>query len=183
MAILQQVQEFATQAHGDQRRKYADEPYIQHPIRVMDLCRTVTDRLPILAAALLHDVLEDTAVGHDRLSTFLSGLMAPNEASETIQIVTELTDVYTKEAYPEWNRRVRKGKEIERLSGVSVDAQTIKYADITDNARDISSSGTDFAWKLLHEYRTLLLRIPHGDPVLYAKAIATVNEHLEAVEK
>lgn len=62
MDILKNIEEFARQAHGDQQRKFADEPYIMHPIRVMQLCGEYASDLPVLSAALLHDVLEDTAV-------------------------------------------------------------------------------------------------------------------------
>jgi (p)ppGpp synthase/HD superfamily hydrolase len=183
IAILQQVQEFACQAHGDQRRKYADEPYIQHPIRVMDRCRAVSDRLPMLAAALLHDVLEDTGVTKEQLADFLSATMPEPDARDTFDLVVELTDVYTKSDFPQWNRRVRKDREKLRLATICEDAQTVKYADILDNAKDIAGAGTEFAARLLHEYQAVLTLLDKGDPVLRAKAITGVEAHLEAVEK
>jgi (p)ppGpp synthase/HD superfamily hydrolase len=183
IAILQQVQEFARRAHGDQRRKYADEPYIQHPVRVMDRCRAASDRLPMLAAALLHDVLEDTGVTKEQLADFLSSTMSEPDARDTFDIVVELTDVYTKPDFPQWNRRVRKDREKLRLAAISADAQTVKYADIIDNAKDIAGAGTEFAVKLLHEYKAILKLLDKGDPVLRAKAITGVEAHLEAVEK
>ena len=36
---LQEAIEFATEAHGDQKRKYTGEPYITHPIAVMEICK------------------------------------------------------------------------------------------------------------------------------------------------
>ena len=58
--ILKQVHDYAEKAHGNQMRKYADERYIVHPERVMKICQEYSDKLPIMSAALLHDVLEDT---------------------------------------------------------------------------------------------------------------------------
>jgi (p)ppGpp synthase/HD superfamily hydrolase len=58
--ILAAITDFADIAHGSQMRKYTPERYIVHPARVMRLCQEYTDDVTVLAAALLHDVLEDT---------------------------------------------------------------------------------------------------------------------------
>jgi len=62
--VLEQVKDFADKAHGDQLRKYTPDRYIVHPMRVMLICQEYTDDSQILAAALLHDVLEDTPVNN-----------------------------------------------------------------------------------------------------------------------
>lgn len=174
--ILQQVEAFARQAHGAQRRKFVDEPYIHHPIRVMQTCARVTNDLCVLSAALLHDVLEDTPVGEAQLLEFLKTVMPEQSAQRTLGLVIELTDVFTHEAYPKLNRRARKAKENERLMTTSVDSRTVKYADMIDNARDVTGG---FAPKLLQEIRTNLTCIPGGDHILYAEAIALVNQQLK----
>ena len=69
--ILASVRSFADEAHGEQVRKYSDERYIQHPIRVMETVQDYIADVPVLAAALLHDVLEDTSVTKRELSQFL----------------------------------------------------------------------------------------------------------------
>jgi guanosine-3',5'-bis(diphosphate) 3'-pyrophosphohydrolase len=178
--ILQKVQDFARLAHGTQQRKFADEPYIHHPVRVMETCRAYTQHIPILAAALLHDVLEDTATTKEQIQEFLSGIMDNRSVAETLQLVTALTDIYTKQQYPQWNRRKRKTKEAERLAATSGDAQTIKYADIIDNT-DIAYADTDFAPRFLNECRALLQKMTKGNPQLHQKAIDTVNRCLEAL--
>ncbi|MCF6408035.1 HD domain-containing protein [Chitinophaga filiformis] len=179
MVILADIEEFARQAHGDQQRKFADEPYIQHPIRVMQLCREYTSDLPVLSAALLHDVLEDTAVTKEELSSYLRDVMKPEDAQRTLTLTVELTDIYVKKNYPNWNRRKRKNAEAARLGKVSAAAQTIKYADIIDNSLDISNSSSDFKPKFLHECRALLKVMDKGNPELRQRAIATVNSFLE----
>ncbi len=179
MNILTDIEEFARQAHGDQQRKFADEPYIEHPIRVMKLCREYTSDLPVLSAALLHDVLEDTAVTKDVLSNYLRDVMKPEDAQKTLALTIELTDVYVKENYPKWNRRKRKDAEAARLGNASAAAQTIKYADIIDNSLDISNSSSDFKPRFLHECRALLKAMDKGNPALRQRAIATVNSFLQ----
>jgi guanosine-3',5'-bis(diphosphate) 3'-pyrophosphohydrolase len=175
MTILQQVQEFATNAHGTQRRKFEDAPYYVHLVRVMELCETVTKDMPILAAALLHDTLEDTPVTSRELSEFLQSIMSDNDAKRTHHLVTELTDVYVKARYPQWNRSRRKQQEVMRLSGVSAEAQTIKYADIIDNSRSFAGIDDEFAKVYLKEATTLLNAMTKGNAVLKEKAMETVQ--------
>lgn len=182
--LLQTVRDFADRAHGEQMRKFAPERYIAHPIRVMELCQAQTHDTAILAAALLHDVLEDTPVQGEELLHFLLGVMEERTARRTLELVVELTDIYTKKNYPGWNRRKRKAHETERLMKTSAAAQTIKYADIIDNSAEIARQDTeDFALVFLRECKALLKKITNGDAVLYQQAIDTVDEgirHLEA---
>ena len=58
--IVQRAFEFATRAHEGQVRKYTGVPYIVHPSEVMGIVSTVEHDDAMLAAALLHDVVEDT---------------------------------------------------------------------------------------------------------------------------
>lgn len=176
--VLQQVQDFADQAHGEQVRKFAPERYIAHPIRVMQLCREQTNDVAVLAAALLHDVLEDTPVRKQELLDFLLGIMPAAQAQRTLQLVVELTDIYTKKDYPEWNRRKRKARETDRLEATSADSQTVKYADIIDNGGEIVYQDTDFAKVFLQECRSLLRKLNKGNRALYERAIATVDDGL-----
>ncbi len=176
---LQKVLQFATAAHGNQRRKYRDEPYIKHPVRVMETCRSANASQEILAAALLHDVLEDTEVDEGRMKDFLESIFPEPVALKVLQLVVELTDIYTKENYPHLNRRARKAKELDRIKHTSADAQTIKYADIIDNAPDTTSSDPGFAVKMLHEYRAMLKEITRGDHNLYIRAASTVQNCLK----
>jgi guanosine-3',5'-bis(diphosphate) 3'-pyrophosphohydrolase len=178
--ILEKIKEFAEFAHGNQTRKYSKERYINHPVRVMKMCCEYTQDLPVLAAALLHDVLEDTEVTRPELNKFLTSVMDIGVAAITHHIVVELTDVYIKADYPLLNRRTRRTKEAERLSGVSPEAQTIKYADVIDNVTDISRHDTDFALVYIRESKQLLQQMDRGDPMLYQRAVHTVDEALQA---
>lgn len=177
--ILEQIKVFADQSHGEQQRKYAPDKYIVHPVRVMETCRNYLPSLPVLAAALLHDVLEDTAVTKQHLHDFLVSIMSPKEARQTLQLVIELTDVYTKSAYPRLNRRQRKAKERKRMEKISPGAQTIKYADIMDNVKEISSHDVDFALVYIRENKMILEKIDKGDPQLYREVLKTVQQEQE----
>jgi len=173
--ILEKVKIFADQAHADQMRKYTPERYIVHPERVMLICREYTSDLSVQAAALLHDVLEDTPVSPDTIQNFLNSVMSPQEARKTLELVVELTDVYVKATYPHLNRKSRKELETERLAKTSSEAQTIKYADLIDNGYDIVRHDPHFARKYLMEAGLLLKSMTKGDPQLRERAIKTIE--------
>jgi (p)ppGpp synthase/HD superfamily hydrolase len=182
--LLEQVKDFADNAHGEQVRRYTKERYIVHPVKVMEICSEYTEDKTILAAALLHDVLEDTATTKEQLHNFLQGLMTEQEANRTVELVVELTDVFIKKDYPQWNRATRKAKEAARLEKTSGASQTVKYADIIDNCVDIATHDEDeFAPKFLKECRSLLKHIPKGDVRLYKRAVQTVDNCITQLQE
>jgi (p)ppGpp synthase/HD superfamily hydrolase len=71
MDIVEKARIFATAAHAavDQRRKYTNEPYIVHPKQVADFVANVPGATPeMIAAAWLHDVVEDTKVTNEDIA-------------------------------------------------------------------------------------------------------------------
>lgn len=174
--LLRKVKEFADQAHGEQMRKYTPERYIVHPERVMLICREYTTDIPVQAAALLHDVLEDTPVTESEIANFLTGLMPEDKTRKTVELVVELTDVYIKDDYPHLNRRSRKELETARLAKTSAAAQTIKYADLIDNAFDIIKHDPQFGRKFISEARNLLKHMEKGNAELRERALKTLDK-------
>ena len=177
--ILEKVREFADKAHGDQMRRYSGDRYIVHPLRVMNTIRNYNNDVTVLSAALLHDVLEDTATKADEIKQFMETLMSGHEAERTMRFVKELTDVFIKNNYPQWNRKKRKLKEAERLQKASAEAQTIKYADIIDNCPEIIREDPDFAQRYLKECRQLLRMMNKGNPELRQLAMEEVSRAAE----
>jgi guanosine-3',5'-bis(diphosphate) 3'-pyrophosphohydrolase len=177
--LLSEIKAFADEAHGEQKRKYTGDRYIVHPVRVMELCHQHTSDISILAAALLHDVLEDTPVSREEIHRFLSGLMNTAQASRTLHLVEELTDEYVKAKYPNFNRRLRKAKEVARMEKTSADAQTIKYADIIDNAREIASHDPAFGRVFIRECDALLKNMNKGNSQLFTMAQETLRKTSE----
>jgi len=180
---LMKVAAFAADAHAGQRRKYVNEPYIEHPVRVMYTCMSQNMALPTLCAALLHDVLEDTKVTEDELMIFLRSLFNHGEASEILSLVLQLTDIYTNKNYPYWNRRLRKAAELERLKTASPEAQSIKYADILDNVDAIVEEDESFAKVLLGEYQQQLKGLVKGNSILREQALLKITENLSKLSK
>jgi (p)ppGpp synthase/HD superfamily hydrolase len=180
---LDKIRQFADNAHDGQLRKYTPERYIVHPVRVMEICQQYDNRLPVLSAALLHDVLEDTEIDEPTLGQFLNSVLSYDAARETLKLVKELTDVYVKTAYPQWNRDIRKSKERERIARTSAASQTVKYADIIDNCREIVTHDRNFAPRFLKECQSVLLVAKKGNRLLYEQALATINEGLQQLQR
>lgn len=174
--ILNRIQEFARLAHDDQKRKFEDEPYITHLVRVKNLCAAYIKEPSVLAAALLHDILEDTAVTAGQIGDILRPLLGEHRTKHALDLVIELTDVYTKKNYPHWNRRKRKNMEATRLGKVSAEAQTIKYADILDNSITILNADDDFASVYLCEAKDLLKEMKKGHHGLRERAMQIVEK-------
>src|ERR1700733_11171850 len=90
--LLEKAEEFAIQAHGSiaHKRKYTDEPYYVHPERVAKLVATVTSDIEVVAAAWLHDVLEDVA---PKNSNFNVDAIFKSFGDRVLHLVLEVTDV------------------------------------------------------------------------------------------
>ena len=173
--LLKKIEVFADSAHGAQMRKYVADRYIVHPKRVMETCARFTDDIAILAAALLHDVLEDTKVTRKQLAGFLNTVLTREACEKAMHLVIDLTDVYVKKHYPKLKWHARKVKELERLKNIHPDAQTIKYADIIDNCEEIAAHDPDFAKVYLAECAAILRKLDKGHPVLYKEAVELLD--------
>ena len=161
MNIVQKAQVYAMAAHASvgQLRKYTNEPYIVHPFEVMNIVKTVPHTEEMLAAALLHDVVEDTGC------TFTDIHMA--FGIDIATLVGWLTDVSKPE---DGNRAHRKAVDREHTAQAPAEAQTIKLADLISNSRSIMAHDPKFAEVYLAEKRLLLQVLTKGDRGLHARA-------------
>lgn len=160
---------FAATAHAGQVRKWSRVPYIVHPLDVMKiLLETAKDDVTeeMMIAAVLHDVVEDTIVTLPQIERRFG--------EEVANLVEELTDEFTKQRYQSLNRATRKDMERERLSRISKQGQSIKYADLISNTRDIVAKEPGFAHSYLREKEMLLAVMVHGDPGLFKLAFDTM---------
>ena len=62
MELVSEAIAFAVKAHDGMRRKKSDAPYILHPIEAAVIVGTMTDDQNLIAAAVLHDVVEDAGI-------------------------------------------------------------------------------------------------------------------------
>lgn len=177
MTVYDKILKFATEAHGSQTRKYTGDPYIVHPIAVAKIVEQHGGDANMVYAALLHDVLEDTHINNIQLLAFLRTIneLTPHEALDIHDLVVELTDIYIKEDYPNFNRKERKELEADRLGRTSDRAQTIKYADLFDNTLTITEYDKNFSKVYLREKDTLLNYMTKGNTELKVKCIKQIE--------
>ena len=62
MELVSEAIAFAVKAHDGMRRKKSNAPYILHPMEAAVIVGTMTDDQELIAAAALHDVVEDTDI-------------------------------------------------------------------------------------------------------------------------
>lgn len=153
---------FANGAHSavGQLRKYTLEPYIVHPVEVAGYVMEAQDAtVEMVQAALLHDVVEDTQVSIITIDRLFGSLVA--------RYVLDLTDYFTSELFPDWNRAKRKDMEAFRLKSVPPSVKTIKLADGLSNTSSIGEHDTKFLKVYGPEKRAVLENLRGGDPVLW----------------
>ena len=162
MNVVHKAQVFAIAAHSavQQKRKYTGEPYYVHPAEVARIVAGVPGSTPdMVAAAWLHDVVEDTGC------TFTDIHMA--FGIDIATLVGWLTDVSQPH---DGNRAHRKAVDREHTANAPAEAQTIKLADLISNSKSIMAHDPAFAKTYLEEKRLLLAVMTRGDPGLHAEA-------------
>ncbi len=83
MTLLEEAIIFAVQAHNNQFRKGTQTPYILHPLEAAAILASMTDDLEIIAAAVLHDTLEDAHISLDEIAAKFGQRVANLVQSET----------------------------------------------------------------------------------------------------
>lgn len=178
MRIPQQAKllEFVTEKHKDQVRKYIGEPYLVHLIAVAEMAEK-TNVFFGWEIGLCHDLLEDTNCDRFELFDHLISIGYTAITANHIRVnVEQLTDKYTKEAFPSYNRSLRKQLEADRLYNTSPDAQTVKYCDLINNTQSIVEHDKGFARVYLAEKRYMLSGMTKGDPSMRSKCIDCLND-------
>lgn len=155
--LIRKADAFAEKAHAGVPRKYSGAPYITHPRRVKDAVMKLEDATEEMgAAALLHDVVEDTPITIETIKL------------EFGEKVAELVGWLTNEPkVPGENRLIRKKKNAARLAGAPKQAQKIKMLDRMDNLGEMDLKGDrNFALVYLQESWDLLYAVGNADEKL-----------------
>jgi (p)ppGpp synthase/HD superfamily hydrolase len=150
--LIRTAAEFASVSHRGQRRKYSAEPYIRHPARVA--ARMVDLRMDpeVVAAAWLHDVVEDCPVTLDEVAARFGPRVARlvGHLSEPPGIPGGMRRAERKACY---RRRVLmlEGRD-------AIDVHTVKAADCLDNVPSIRDHDPGF-WKVYGREVALLANV------------------------
>ena len=180
-AILDRAIIFAVRAHTGTERRGKGFPYIVHPMEAVEIVATMTKDQELLAAAALHDTLEDTNITLDQLRSEFGNRVASlvaDESDEKYEGVSESDS---------WH--ARKQAAIDRLARASHDAKIVALGDKLSNmraiARDYAEQG-DALWSLFHakdpkdhawHYRGLAASLSElSDTFAYKEFVALINQ-------
>ena len=129
MSKIEKAVAFATRTHAGSVRKGKDKLYILHPLEAMTIVMRYTDDEDVLAAAVLHDTVEDTSVTVERLEKAfgprVAGLVAPVSEDKRKDCAAETT----------WLER--KMETISHLKEASRDTKLICLGDKLSNLREM----------------------------------------------
>ena len=121
---------FSASAHDGMRRRKSDMPYILHPMEVGVIVGTMTDDQEVIAAAILHDVVEDAGVSIDEIGEKFGARVMELVASETENKREDLP--------PEDTWRIRKEESLEKLRNTDdIDVLRLWIGDKLSNIRSI----------------------------------------------
>ena len=129
-AWLRRVYDWADQAHGEQKRA-SGEAYIEHPLAVAELLAELEMDRATIAAALLHDVVEDTVVTSEQVAAEFG-----TEIATLVEGVTKLTRIpyQSKE-----DAQVENLRKMFLAMAKDIRVIIIKLADRMHNMRTLSS--------------------------------------------
>lgn len=144
-SLLDRAIIFAVNAHAGAERRGKGFPYIVHPMEAMEIVATMTSDQELLAAAVLHDTVEDTDVTLEQLAEVFGERIA--------SIVAWESDTYQDGVSEEDSWHSRKRDAIKRLSDAPLEAKIVALGDKLSNmraiARDYAVQG-DSLWNLFH---------------------------------
>ena len=169
--FIQHADRFAETAHASvgQVRKYTGEPYIVHPRSVANILQTTATFYTeeMVAAALLHDVVEDTDVTHRQVKDEFGFQVA--------ELVYWLTDAATRENNS-GNRATRVRLNAEHIGIAPNDAKTIKACDVMDNIASIVEHDVRFALAYIPEKLILRPYLEGADLAVLARLDKTIQD-------
>lgn len=136
---------FAVKAHAGTERRGKGYPYIVHPLEAMEIVATMTPDQELLAAAALHDTVEDTDVTVEQIRAEFGDRIATLVADESEERLQGVSDEES------WHDRKRAA--INHLANASHDAKIVALGDKLSNmraiARDYAEIG-DALWNRFH---------------------------------
>ena len=143
--LLDRAIKFAVDAHHNTERRGKGFPYIVHPLEAVEIVATITPDQELLAAAALHDTVEDTDVTVEQIRAEFGDRIA--------ELVHAESDQFTEGVSEEDSWHARKQAAIDRLAAASHDAKIVAMGDKLSNMRaiwrDYQMKG-DALWSIFH---------------------------------
>lgn len=183
-ALLDRAIIFAVKAHHNTERRGKGFPYIVHPMEAVEIVATITKDQELLAAAALHDTIEDTDVTVEDIRREFGNRIA--------ELVHAESDQFTEGVSEEDSWHDRKKAAIDRLAKAPHDAKIVAMGDKLSNMRaiwrDYRNIG-DQLWQIFHvkdkashewHYRGLAASLSElSDTFAYKEFVRLIDEVFE----
>lgn len=163
-AFFDKAVKFAVEAHHGTERRGKGYPYIIHPMEAASIVASITNDQEMLAAAILHDTVEDTDVTIEKIREQFGDRVAKLVQHETAPSDEKMT----------W--REKKTAQIKQLADAPHDSKVVALGDKLSNIRGIAWDYRkigDEVWKLFHA--------PNGKPDIewYYRSMAEAMSELK----
>jgi len=135
---------FAINAHHNSERRGHKTPYIIHAMEAAAVCESITSDQEVLAASILHDVVEDTDVTLEDIRREFGDRVASLVKAESVLIAEGKSDVET------WKER--KQESIDKLSAASYEEKIVAMGDKLSNMRAIYRDYVDIGDELWNRF-------------------------------
>ena len=167
MELVSEAVAFAVRAHDGMRRKKSDAPYILHPMEAAVIVGSMTDDQNLIAAAVLHDVVEDAGVTIEEIEERFGKRVRELVESETEDKRAELPPSST------W--RIRKEESLAVLRGTEDIAVLMVW--IGDKLANMRSIYRDFKKEGVAMWQRFNQKDP-AEQAWYYRSIAKLTERL-----
>jgi (p)ppGpp synthase/HD superfamily hydrolase len=176
MDLKEKARKVAKEQHGNKRRKYGEkELYYNHPFGVAERLEEFDEyriNENIIAAAYLHDTIEDTPMDYEALKAQFNEKIA--------ELVRELTSDSSKyNSNKEDSKYLAKAKYLtDKINKMSKEARIIKLADRENNVSSLSECSVSFAHRYAKETEYILTHLDFEPNKSEKKLIALIREHI-----
>jgi myo-inositol-1(or 4)-monophosphatase len=169
MELVSKAIIFATKAHDKMRRKNSEVPYIIHPLEAAVIVSTMTSNQEVIAAAVLHDVVEDAGITieqvYEEFGEYVRFLVASETENKRENLPSDLT----------W--KIRKEESLEDLKNAKdINILKIWLGDKLANIRSIYEE-----WKINGD--KMWVHFNQKDPKEHAWYYKTIAEYTSALKE
>ena len=145
-SLLDKAVIFAVKAHANTERRGKGMPYIVHPLEAVAIVSSITSDQELMAAAALHDVIEDTGYTAEDIEREFGPRVA--------RLVLDESDVTIRGKSEEESWHQRKQAAIDHLRNASFDAKIVAIGDKLSNIRTIERDFKKIGDKLWSRFHT-----------------------------
>jgi guanosine-3',5'-bis(diphosphate) 3'-pyrophosphohydrolase len=163
--LVLKAHEFAAKAHEGVFRNWSGEPYVEHCERVAGSLAALGFDPDVIAAAYLHDVIEDCPISPAEI-----------EAEFGPRIAALVVEVSNPKKIPGMSKAARLAAVVEHLAKSSYGGASIKLADMADNSSNVAELSPEFAKGYLPKMAAKLAVLGHGHPELFAKVAKNLEK-------